>query len=168
MMNRQVLMAAGIAGMLLGAPHGNALADVNVMIGIRDRPGPRVMVNTWPSFIFVPRLGFSVAVDSPYNILFYDNYYYFYQDGSWFRSTGHRGPWIVVERHRIPRPFRTYRMGEIHRYRDIEYRRHDRNRRWDDRRWNDRRWDDRDRRDDRRWNDRDRDGRFDNDNRCPR
>ncbi|MCF8382954.1 MAG: hypothetical protein K9G39_05075 [Chlorobium sp.] len=120
-MKKQIWITAGIAGMLLGGvPQANANADVVVHVRTSDRPA--FVINSWPDFIYVPKLGFSVSTANSYDIIRYGNYYYVYRQGYWYRSSSHRGQWVVVRENRLPRQLRKYRWAEIRRHRDIEYR----------------------------------------------
>jgi len=151
-MSRKILMTAGVACMLFGNPVSDALAEVNVNVGIGSRP-PAFVIDRRPTFVQLASPGFSVAVGSPYDMVYYGNDYYVNHDGYWYRSSDYRGPWVIVRDHEMPHRIQRYRIAEIRRYRDAEYRRHrdryDRgDRRFDDRRGNwDRHGDDR--RDDR-------------------
>lgn len=126
-MKKQLWVAAGIAGMLLGNAPADAWADVNVNIGVYGNRSP-VAIETWPSFLYVPQLGFSVGMNSPRNIVMYDNDYYVYRNNNWYRSSSKRGPWTFVRRDRVPRQIRRHNWADIRRYRDAEYRRHGDNR----------------------------------------
>ncbi len=65
-MKKQIWIAAGIAGMLLGSPA--AQAEVNVRVGIGgDRP-PSFVLDSRPDFINVPNLGFYVSSGGPQDI----------------------------------------------------------------------------------------------------
>lgn len=121
-MKKQIWVAAGIAGMLLGNTPFDAHADINVHIGVNSRPP--IAIDVWPEFIYVPYLGFAVAEGNQWDILRYDNYYYVYRDNYWYRSSHQRGPWVIVERDRLPYNIRRHNWVDIRRYRDVEYRKH--------------------------------------------
>ena len=108
--------------MLLCTPQLNARADVGIHINVGGTPS--FVIETWPSFIYLPDQGFSVAVGSPYDIIYYGNSYYVYHRGYWYRSRHRRGPWAIVRDNRMPYRIRRHRWEEIRRFRDIEYRRH--------------------------------------------
>lgn len=177
-MKKHIWMAAGIAGMLLGNPSGDAQAKVNIHIALGDRPS--FYLDTRPDFIYLPYTGYYISIGAPYDIIFYDDYFYLYDSGYWYRSAYYRGPWIIVRDYRLPYQIRRHRWDDIRRFRDIEYRKHDR-RYWenhfDRERYNDnRRFKGNDRDNDNRrpgGNDRDNDNRKlkgngrDNDNRWP-
>ncbi|NTV07651.1 MAG: hypothetical protein HGA81_03475, partial [Chlorobium limicola] len=121
-MKKQMLLTVGIAGMLIGNMPADAKADVNLHLGIGNRPS--LSIDVWPSFIYVPELGFSVSTGSEWDILSYDNYYYVHHDGYWYRSSRQRGPWVIVHYDRLPYKLRSHNWAEIRNYRDYEYRRH--------------------------------------------
>jgi hypothetical protein len=122
-MKKQIWLAAGIAGMLLGSPA--AQAEVNIRIGERgDRP-PSFVFDNRTNFINVPNLGFSVSVGSPQDIVRFDGRYYVNHHGRWYVSNNYRGPWILVREGRLPRQIRRHRWEEIRNYRDVEYRRYE-------------------------------------------
>ncbi len=122
-MKKQIWLAAGIAGMLLGSPAANA--EVNVRIGERgDRP-PSFVFDNRTNFINVPNLGFSVSVGSPQDIVRCDGRYYVNHNGRWYVSNNFRGPWILVREGRLPYQIRRHRWEEIRSSRDAEYRRYE-------------------------------------------
>jgi hypothetical protein len=75
--------------------------------------------------MMLPDQGFSVAVGSPYDIVFYDNRYYLNQNGSWYRSSSYRGPWDYIKTSHLPSRIRRHHVEQIRSFRDTEYRRHD-------------------------------------------
>lgn len=162
-MKKKLLLTAGIAGMLFANTPVVAQAEVDVRVGIgerdrhrgdRHRGGLDFVIDTRPDFIYLRDRGFHVSVDSPYDVIYYGNRYYLYRHGDWYLSRDYRGPWELIMDYDLPNRLRRHRH-DIWRYRDTEYRRHDR-RYWDGNRRYDRGpWDDRGpRRDD--YRDRDR------------
>lgn len=149
-MKSKLLMLAGIAGMLATAPASSALADVNISIG--TGPHPRYVFERPPTFIRLATPGFSVSVGAPYDVVLSGNYYYLYDRGYWYRSPRYNGPWRSIRVRELPPRIRRYRIEQIRRFRDDEYRRRfDRRDDWRD--------DRRDRRDD--WRDDRRQDRWD-------
>jgi hypothetical protein len=129
-MKKTIWLAAGVAGMLLGNPAIEAQGAVRVQIG------RSFAIESRPNFIMLPDQGFSVAVGSPYDIVFYGNYYYICQDGSWYRSSNYRGPWRYMRRNDLPSRIRKNRLEDIRRYRDAEYSRRNHGNVMDQQRWN--------------------------------
>lgn len=124
-MKKYILTAVGISGILLINSPNVALSEVNVpLLALGSRPS--IYIDSPPTFIYVPELGYSVATESPYDLMYYDNYYYLYNNGYWYNSSFYDGPWIVITGDLLPPLFREHRIPDIRRFRDIEYRKHDR------------------------------------------
>jgi YMGG-like Gly-zipper len=86
-------------------------------------PGPpQVVFQAPPRFIYSPHLGFYVAVETPYDVVFIDGQYYLSSNGFWYAAPYYSGPWVLVSAGRIPPALGRFRHEEIHRYRDSEYR----------------------------------------------
>jgi hypothetical protein len=130
MMKKTIWIAAGITGMLLGNPAGDAKAALNVRIGSR----PSFVIDRRPDFVELRDYGFSVSVGSPYDIVYYGNMYYLNQNGLWYRSSDYRGPWMSVRLNQLPSKIRKHRMDDIRRFRDTEYRNNEDRRRLDQQR----------------------------------
>ncbi|NTV01577.1 MAG: hypothetical protein HGB04_02170 [Chlorobiaceae bacterium] len=116
-------------------PQAFARVDFNINIGpppviIAPMPPPppprhhRIFIEGRPRFVYSPDLGFSVSVGSPYDIVYYGDRYYVYDDGGWYWAPGYDGPWIFIEDYRLPGRIRRFRHEEIRRYGDEEFRRH--------------------------------------------
>lgn len=121
-MKKSIWLAAGVAGMLLGNPAIDAQGAVSVQI--QSRNGNSFVIDSRPNFIMLTQQGFSVAVGSPYDIVFYNNRYYINQNGSWYRSSSYRGPWSFIKTKHLPSRIRRHRLDDIRRFRDTEYSRH--------------------------------------------
>lgn len=120
-LKRKILMVAGLAGMLFGAPSLDAKAEVHSNIG----SGPRTtfVIDRRPTFVELGAQGFAVSYGSRYDIVLLNNAYYLNQGGLWYRASNYSGPWVVVRSHALPDRIRRYRIEDIRRYRDEEYRR---------------------------------------------
>ena len=129
-MKKQILLAIGLAGMLGAQPAGDANAEIS--IGINIPGGPGLFFESRPDFIYLDDYGFSVSYGGPYDVVYFDNAYFVFRDGYWFRAWDYRGPWERIYYYELPPPIRRHRWDDIRRYRDVEYRRHDR-RYWDER-----------------------------------
>lgn len=127
-MKKNIWLAAGIAGMLLGSPPADAQAEVNVRISTGNRPS--FVIDRRPRFMELKNQGFSISVGSPYDIVFYGNRYYLYQNSRWYRSSSYRGPWTVIRNNNLPSQIRKHRWDDIRGYRDVEYSRRDRRFDW--------------------------------------
>jgi hypothetical protein len=133
-MKKNALKIAVLTAAALGAGSAPALArvDVDLHLGspapvvVVPEPPPmhhRIHIENRPRFLYTPPLGFYVSVDGPYDIVYYEDRYYVYDDGRWYGSSAYNGPWVYVENHRLPGQLRRYRHDDIRRYRDSEYRR---------------------------------------------
>ncbi|ABB23655.1 hypothetical protein [Pelodictyon luteolum] len=134
------MKTAALAAFLAAAAYGpDAQAKVNVNINL-GAPGPvivssptpvvveqrgprRFAIERQPRFLYTPDLGFYVSVGAPYDIIYYQDQYYIYDGGEWYRSSNYRGPWMTVRRQRLPTHISRYRYEEIRQRRDREYRR---------------------------------------------
>ncbi len=134
-MKHNVLIAAGITGILLGTIPVDTHAEVKARLDhtyIALGDSPTVVINAPPTFVYVPELGYSVAVDTPYDYMYYDNLYYLYNNGYWYSAMYYDGPWLYLMEDRLPPVIRGHHLSEIRRFRDNEYRKHDRQY-WQDR-----------------------------------
>jgi hypothetical protein len=133
-MNKKTVIAAILMAATTGTLGTRAFARVNVDINI-GQPAPiivappppprhRIFVERRPRFMFTPPLGFYVSVDGPYDMVYYGDRYYVYDDGRWFGARSYEGPWVFIEDHRLPGRLRRYRHEDIRRYRDEEFSRH--------------------------------------------
>ena len=118
-MKKTIWLAAGVAGMLLGNPVIEAQGAVKVRIQALNNHS--FVIDSRPNFVNLPGRGFAVAVESPYDIVFYNNRYYINQNGSWYRSSNYRGPWNLIKGKNLPERIRRYRLEDIRTYRDNEY-----------------------------------------------
>jgi len=124
-MKKYIVTAFGITGILLANSPNVSYSEVNVpLLALGSRPS--IYIDSPPTFIYVPELGYSVAAESPYDLLYYDNYYYLYNNGYWYNSSFYDGPWIGIVDERLPLLLREHRIMDIRRLRDIEFSKHDR------------------------------------------
>jgi hypothetical protein len=85
-------------------------------------PLPQVVFGAPPRFIYSPELGFYVAVETPYDIVFVDGQYYLWGNGFWYVAPYYNGPWVVVEAGRVPPILHRFGYEGIRRFREDEYR----------------------------------------------
>jgi hypothetical protein len=81
-----------------------------------------------PQFIYVPDLGYYVAVGTPYDITYIGRDYYLYSNGYWYRSAYYGGPWRVVAARRLPPLLVRHDVRDLRRFRDLEFRRYEHDR----------------------------------------
>ena len=143
-MNKHIWLAAGISGILLanltadvqaerrfhshgwGGYHGGWRGSywVGPYWGWGDPYwgwyGPAYVIDTRPRFIVLPDYGFSVSIGTPYDMIYYDNLYYVYNNNYWYSALGYRGPWAVIQEDDLPDIIRKHRIDEIRKARDTE------------------------------------------------
>jgi hypothetical protein len=133
MMKNNIWLTLGFTGMLLSNPYANAKAELNIRVGSR----PSFIMERRPDFVELRDFGFSVSAGSPYDIVYYNNFYYLNHGGFWYRSSDYQGPWMSVRTSLLPSKIRRHRFEDIRRYRDSEYRVHEDQRRLDQQRSDD-------------------------------
>ena len=91
---------------------------------------PNVAIYDPPLFLSSPSIGFYSAIGIPYDLYYFDPYYYLNQRGYWYRSHHYNGPWGSIKYKSLPHSFQKHRYADIIRWRDNEHRSYkkDRNR----------------------------------------
>lgn len=137
-MSRIPLLLA-VALVAATASTSNAGFNVNVDIGLptpappppvyRPVPPPPVTLpDTPPQFVFVPDLGYYVAVGTPYDMAYIGRDYFIYSNGFWYRTSYYGGPLVRVERRMMPPLLVRHNLRDFRRFREAEFRRYDRDR----------------------------------------
>jgi len=107
------LVAVAVAGMgWPGTTHAGSVSvgvqTGNLNLGINVGPTPPPLV-ALPAPVMVapsapPPPPVYTAPGLPYNYFVYQNTYYLYHEGRWFRARHHNGPWIAVGIGQVPGP----------------------------------------------------------------
>ena len=118
-MKKNIWIAAGVAGMLLGNPAHEAQGETRGKIQTLNDHS--FVIDARPSFIYLPDQGFAVSVESPYDIISGDDHFFINEKGSWYRSSSYRGPWELIKEKNLPSKVRQYRLEDIRKFRDAEY-----------------------------------------------
>lgn len=92
---------------------------------VAGQPAP---ITVAPEFLFPAKLGFGVAVGVPYDLIYIEPTYYYWQEGAWFRSTSYRGPWIPTSYSQLPPELRKHPLAKIRAQRNAEFRTYWKNR----------------------------------------
>jgi hypothetical protein len=91
-------------------------------------PPPEVYVDESPQFIYSPALKLYVAVGVPYDLVYNGVDYFYFYSGRWYRGQYYNGPWVLAARRYFPPVLLRYRIDNIRHYRDLEFRRYERDR----------------------------------------
>ena len=90
------LIALVCAGVLLAAPAGPALADLNVNVGLGvPVVVPPVYAFPAPAMVVVPGTPVYCAPGLGVDIFFYGGYWWHPYQGGWYRSHSYNGPWAA-------------------------------------------------------------------------
>jgi hypothetical protein len=101
------ILALGILfGLVLSASAG---AETSMSIGItlgNAPPPPVVQFHGQPRLVALPTVGIAYY-DGPcdYDYFRYGAYFYIYDNGYWYRSAYHRGPFVAIRESNVPRAF---------------------------------------------------------------
>jgi hypothetical protein len=142
-MKNNICLAAGIVLILLGTVPSAAEARGRMhpriwgggpYWGLRDPywrweedpywrlNGGYLVIESRPTFIFLPSYGFSVSIGTPYDIFYFDHYYYLYGKNYCYSSPFYQGPWDVIDENDLPDIIKKHRIDDIRKVRDLEYR----------------------------------------------
>jgi len=89
---------------------------------------PEVYFEEAPQFIYSPELNMYVAVGVPYDLVYTGRDYFYFSGGRWYRGPYYNGPWAFAPRRSYPQAFLRYRINDIRRHRDVEFRRYEHDR----------------------------------------
>ena len=78
-----------------------------------------------PQFVYVPELGYYVAIGIAADMIYDGRAYYYHNNGYWYRTTYYGAPWQPVAARGLPPLLVRFRFNEIHRYRDREFNRYE-------------------------------------------
>lgn len=77
----------------------SSFAGVNVSVGINL---PVFRFAGPPELVVIPGTYAYTAPDAGIDIIFYHDYWYRPFEGRWYRSRGYNGPWVFIDRGRVP------------------------------------------------------------------
>ena len=81
-----------------------------------------------PQFVYVPELGYYIAIEVPFDMIYVGNVYYYYSNGYWYQTDYYGTPWRAVAKRALPPILVKFGFKEIHRYRDREFKLYQRDR----------------------------------------
>ena len=119
MMKKNILLALGIAGIMLGCSDKSRSPEDKAQVSTGSAGStPSFVIDSAPNFIYLKNQGFSVSKDSPYDIVYYTGNYYIYNNTHWYRSSDYHGPWILIQDSWLPPQIGRYSWEDIKKYRD--------------------------------------------------
>ena len=105
-MKRLLITAAAFASLGLVTLHApsSAATSVGVSINIGDPyRGAALHFRSEPDVVMVPETRVYYVRDYGYDVYRYGSYWYFIDDGRWFRARTYRGPFLYVHTSTVPR-----------------------------------------------------------------
>jgi len=95
---RCLLAGAAIAAAFGFSEPARAEVSVNINIG-----PPPIVVAEPPAVVMVPQSRVYFVPDPHVDVFFYGGYWWSPRGEQWYRARAYKGPWGVMERHRVPR-----------------------------------------------------------------
>jgi len=77
-----------------------------------------------PQFIYVPELGYYVAVGIPYDIAYIGQSYYMFSNGRWYCTAYYGGPLVIVGKRLLPPLLARHSLVAFRHFREAEFRRY--------------------------------------------
>jgi hypothetical protein len=108
--------AFAVVALLATAPPAKAGTSVGVHIQVGDPyRGGTLVFHKEPDLVVVPESRVYYVRDYDYDVYRYGSYWYFIDDGYWYRARTYRGPFVHISSSSVPRSVR---------YVPVKYRRH--------------------------------------------
>jgi len=95
---RCLLAGAAIAAAIGFSESARAGVSVNINLG-----PPPIVVAEPPGVVMIPQSQVHFVPDPHIDVFFYGGYWWSPRGEQWYRSRAYKGPWGVIERHRVPR-----------------------------------------------------------------
>jgi hypothetical protein len=102
-MSRTASFSILLAALVVAPPLASAGTSVGVSVAIGNSPPPVIVLRQEPRLMVVP--GSTVCVvqeDCGYDLFLYGVYWYAFNDGNWYRSRTHGGPYRLVRQRLVP------------------------------------------------------------------
>jgi hypothetical protein len=95
---RCLLAGAAMAAAIGFSEPARAEVSVNINLG-----PPPIVVAEPPGVVMIPQSQVHFVPDPNIDVFFYGGYWWSPRGERWYRSRAYKGPWGVIERHRVPR-----------------------------------------------------------------
>jgi hypothetical protein len=100
-----MLAAAVVAVTFAATAHAGTSVDFRISVGDRYR-GATIEYRSEPDVVLVPRTKVYYVREQDYDVYRYGRYWYFIEEGRWYRASSWRGPFIYVRTATVPRSVR--------------------------------------------------------------
>ena len=92
-----------LAGAMIAAAWGFSepvRAEVSVSINLGPPP---IVVSQPPEVVMIPQSQVHFVPDPDIDVFFYGGFWWSPRGERWYRARAYKGPWVVIERRRVPR-----------------------------------------------------------------
>ena len=101
---KRSLYALAAAAALAVTLTASAQAATNIRVSIGDRyEGATLTFRSQPRVVLVPSTRVYYVRDYDYDLYRYEGYWYYVDDGYWFRASSWRGPFVQIRLRSVPR-----------------------------------------------------------------
>lgn len=100
-----MVAAAFVAVTFAATAHAGTSVDFRISVGDRYR-GATIEYRSEPRVVLVPRTKVYYVRDQDYDVYRYGRYWYFIEEGRWYRARSWRGPFLHVRTATVPRSVR--------------------------------------------------------------
>jgi len=97
----------GAALLVLSGLSAQALAQVDVNIGLSVPLPPPLVIPAPPALVLIPRTRVYLAPHIDVDLLFYRGWWYRPHGGHWFRARSYQGPWVFIGPPKVPQTLLT-------------------------------------------------------------
>jgi hypothetical protein len=105
--SKTIAPVIGAALLVLSGLSTQALAQVDVNIGLSIPLPPPLVIPAPPALVLIPRTRVYLAPHLDVDLLFYRGWWYRPHGGHWFRARSYQGPWVFIHPPKVPRPLLT-------------------------------------------------------------
>jgi hypothetical protein len=81
-----------------------------------------------PLFVYIPELGYYVAIGTPYDIAYIGSEYFMFSNGFWYSAEYYGGSLMRLEQRMWPPLLARHKIEDLRRLRDAEFKRYNRDR----------------------------------------
>lgn len=102
-MKRVLLLGAVLTQLLLSA--GCYIVATPHEAVVVPLPPPVIVLPAPPRLVLIPEIGIYYAPDIEVELYVRGGVWFYFYNGYWYKGRDHRGPWVHVPAHKLPRGF---------------------------------------------------------------